>query len=334
MALFRNLLSVVVLIVALLFANIIRSNYEPLATCQVQSAARMEGRTVLITGANSGVGLASAVDLAKRGARVLMACRDEQRCKAAAADVRRLSHQPLESNPMAVSTLTLDLASFASVRAAAKRVLAEESRLDVLMNNAGLLQKEFLLTVDGLETTWQVNHVGHFLLTKLLLPLLKRSQPSRIITVSSVAHKKQPNLRWDDITLNRKDNYSMGHAYAQSKLANVLFASELAWRLRNDKYQITSNSLCPGFVSTSIYRYQPSWIATLVNFLEGSLSKTAEQGAQTQIRLAVDTLLSSVTGDYFNACERILPSEEARKLGNAQLLWQLTERQLGEKFNI
>ncbi len=210
------------------------------------SKAKLTGKTVLITGANTGIGLETAVDLAKRGARVVLACRDVARGKAAEAEVK------LRSKSDDVVFSKLDLASLKSVREFSERTLDEESRIDILVSNAGVMIPPYSTTEDGFELQFGVNHLGHFLLTNLLLERIKKSPNGRIVTVSSLGHTSG-KINFDD--LQSKKSYSRWGAYAQSKLANILFTQSLAKRLRGTN--VTAYSLHPGSVLTDLQRHVP-----------------------------------------------------------------------------
>ena len=209
------------------------------------SKALLGGKTVIITGANTGIGKETAIDLAKRNARVILACRSEDKGKKAEVDVRR------ESGNSNVHFRKLDLASFDSVRRFAKEVLSEESRLDILINNAGVMYCSFQKTEDGFETQFGVNHLGHFLLTNLLLDKIKQAPESRIVVVSSLGHTLASKLDLD--TINSEAHYSPYVAYHKSKLANVLFAKALAKRLADTNVAV--NCLHPGLVNTELGRH-------------------------------------------------------------------------------
>lgn len=178
------------------------------------SQAQLPGKTVIITGANTGIGLETAVDLAKRGARVVLSCRDVTKGEAAVTEVKRRSN----SNDVVFSKL--DLASLKSVREFSERTLEEEPRIDILINNAGVMIPPYSKTADGFELQFGVNHLGHFLLTNLLLDRIKKSRAGRIVNVSSMAHL-HGKINFGD--LQSKQSYSRTAAYSQSKLANILF---------------------------------------------------------------------------------------------------------------
>src|SRR6185295_2396790 len=196
----------------------------------------VRGKTILVTGATSGIGLEAAVELARRGARIVMVGRDPGRTEAAVKNVSA------RSGSRDVSHLLCDFSSQAAIRSLATTLLARLDRLDVLVNNAGGVNKTRRLTVDGIEATFAINHLGYFLLTNLLRDLLVRSAPARVVTVASIGHR-HGTLDFDDLGYER-GGYGLRRAYERSKLANVLFASELARRLEGTG--VTSNSVHPG----------------------------------------------------------------------------------------
>lgn len=248
----------------------------------------MDQRVILVTGATDGIGRQTALELLRRGARVLVHGRNAAK---AAAVAQALT---LESGSSAVSPVDGDLSSMADVRRLAENVAASTDRLDVLVNNAGVFLHERQLTVDGFETTFAVNHLATFLLTHLLLPKLRQSAQGRIVTVSSIAHSRG-RIEFDDLNSER---YFHGYtAYATSKLANVLFAYEMARRLRNSA--ITSNVLHPGVITTKLLKS---------GF--GSTGASLAQGAATSVKLALDEGLSTTSGKYF-ADEREQTSSKA-----------------------
>ena len=222
-----------------------------------RSKAMLYGKTVIITGANTGIGKETAIDLAKRNARVIIACRSQEKGKKAEVDVRR------ESGNSNVHFRKLDLASFDSVRRFAKDVLSEESRLDILINNAGVMNCPFQKTEDGFETQFGVNHLGHFLLTNLLLDKIKQAPEGRIVVVSSTGHSFTSKLDLD--TINSEAHYGTYVAYFKSKLANVLFTKSLAKRLAGSN--ITVNSLCPGAVETELLRHSTGFNVSICIYI-------------------------------------------------------------------
>lgn len=249
----------------------------------------MTGKVVLITGANSGIGKATAHDLAKRGAKVYLACRDEGRGKAAEQEIISATGNKK------VFYRQMDLASLDSVREFAKKFLAEESQLDVLVNNAGMVYPKYKETRDGFEMQMGVNHLGHFLLTNRLLDLMKKNSHSRIINISSLAHKFGRIDKSD--LMNVKKRYIPFKAYGNTKLANVLFTRELSRHLLNTG--VTVNAVHPGVVRTEIWKTPKTLGGKMWMFVMETFFKSPEEGAQTMIRCAVDPELKEVTGEYF-----------------------------------
>jgi retinol dehydrogenase-14 len=280
----------------------------------------MSTQTVLVTGATSGIGFHTAVELARRGMRVVLVGRDPTRTDAAVADVLRRSGARAED----VSSILCDLSSQASVRSLAAAFRARHDRLDVLVNNAGGVNKRRLTTVDGIEMTFAVNHLAPFLLTNLLLDLIVKSAvksaPARIVTVSSIGHR-QGTIDFDDLGFTR--GYSIMRAYSRSKLANVLFANELARRLaRQGVTGVTSNSMHPGSVNTNIWSGAPLWAKPFIMLLARPFFISAEQGAAHVIDLVVRPDLAGVTGRYFEEGQMVEPSALARDEHLAAQLWE------------
>uniref|UniRef100_H3D810 Retinol dehydrogenase 12, like n=1 Tax=Tetraodon nigroviridis TaxID=99883 RepID=H3D810_TETNG len=276
------------------------------------SAERLEGRTVLITGANSGIGKETAIDLAQRGAKVIMACRDMDRAQTAVKDVIE------RSGSQNIVCMKLDLADSQSIREFAEAVNQGEPRLDILINNAGVMVCPYGKTADGFEMQMGVNHLGHFLLTHLLLDLIKRSAPARIITVSSMAHAWS-SIDLDDI--NSEKSYDKRRAYSQSKLANVLFTRSLAQRLEGTG--VTTYSLHPGVVQTDLWRHLSGPEQFLMRFAK-PFSKNSVQGAQTTIYCAVEPSLEKESGGYYSDCAPASCSAAAKNDDLAQKLWELS----------
>ncbi|CAF3631557.1 unnamed protein product [Adineta steineri] len=283
---------------------------------------RMDGKTVIITGSNSGVGKYTAIELAKRGAHIILACRDRKRTEEALKEICKLSG----SNNVEIEIV--DLASLKSIEECAKRLCGRLSKLDVLINNAGVMMASEK-SVDGYEIHFAVNHLGHFLLTNLLLDLMKKAPSARIINVSSVNHAfLNITINWDDINFTKP--YWKINAYSHSKLANILFTNELARRLQDTN--ITANSLHPGVVRTEVIRnilghYQIilNTILLLITPLWCCFTKSPEQGAQTSIYLASDRRLNHVTGKYFKDCKEYSSSKTSLDQQAAKRLWKLSE---------
>jgi len=286
-----------------------------------ESKARLDGKVAIVTGSNTGCGKWTAIDLAKRGARVIMACRSVERGEAALMEVKKISG----SND--VYFMQLDLASLESVKRFAESFLKEYSQLHILVNNAAIMMNPFTKTEDGFESQFGVNHLGHFALTNLLLKRIKASAPARIINVSSRAHLMGV-INFDDISSEK--SYSQFGAYSRSKLANVLFTNELERKLKGT--DITSYSLHPGLVASELGRQ------TLVNRFFYSLltpfERTCEQGAQTTVYCAVQEGLEKDSGKYFANCGISTPNSVVHDEGIAKKLWELSENMTGVKFEL
>ncbi|KAG5273162.1 hypothetical protein AALO_G00148350 [Alosa alosa] len=286
-----------------------------------RSPARLDGKTVLITGANTGIGKETAVDLASRGARVILACRDLAKATFAAEDIKE------RSGNGDVVVKKLDLASLQSVRDLAKDVLKTEDRLDILINNAGVMSCPKWQTQDGFEMQFGVNHLGHFLLTNCLLDLLKKSTPSRIVNVSSLAHERA-EMYFDDINLDK--DYTPQKAYKQSKLANVLFSRELSKRLQGTG--VTVYSLHPGIIHTELGRHFWPKLALWKRILYQPfllLIKTPKEGAQTTIYCAVEESLANESGLYYSDCERKPVAPQGQDDEAARQLWDMSASMVG-----
>lgn len=279
----------------------------------------MQGNTILITGATGGIGLEASVELARRGARMFLVGRDPGRTEAAVAQVKA------RSGSGDVSSFLCDFSSQASIRALAGEVLAKLDRLDVLINNAGGVNKKRELTVDGIEKTFAVNHLGYFLLTNLLLDRIERSAPARVVTVASIGHRRG-TLDFDDLGFER-GGYWIMKAYTRSKLANVLFAAELARRLAGTG--VTSNSLHPGSVATNIWSGAPVWAKPLIQILYRPFFLSPEKGGSYIVQLAADPELEGVTGKYFETGKMVAPAPLAQDEALARKLWDVSAAMTG-----
>ena len=277
-----------------------------------RSKALLNGKTVVITGANAGIGKETAVDLARRNARVIMACRSVEKGEKAAVEVRK------RSGSDNVVFMQLDLASLTSVRQFAARVLEEEPRLDILINNAGVMACPYTKTEDGFEMQFGVNHLAHFLLTNLLLDRLTEAPSARIVNLSSLAHAFG-KINFDD--LNSEQSYGSWSAYGQSKLANILFTRSLAKRLEGTN--VTVNAVHPGSVITELQRH--SFGVSILRFFTSFFWKTPEEGAQTSIYCAVSEEMEGVSGKYLADCKIVKPrNKEATDDEIAERLWQVS----------
>ncbi|KAK3546317.1 hypothetical protein QTP70_025686, partial [Hemibagrus guttatus] len=254
---------------------------------QWSSKVRLDGKTVIITGANTGIGKETTRDLAKRGARIIMACRDIVKAKAAQREI------VAESGNQNVLIRKLDLADTKSIREFADVISKEEKQLHILINNAGVMMCPYSKTADGFEMQFGVNHLGHFLLTFLLIDLLKKSAPSRIIILSSMAHS-WGTIKLDDI--NSEKSYHNRREYGQSKLANILCARSLVKKLKDTG--VTVYAVHPGIVRTELKRHMNLGLLCLWKMVR-PFTKTSVQGAQTSIYCAVEPALDSHSGGYY-----------------------------------
>jgi len=274
----------------------------------------MSGKICLVTGANSGIGKSTALGLARRGATVVMVCRNSHKGEVARKEIQEISRNAH------VDLLIADLSSQQSIRQLAQDFQHKYKHLHVLVNNAGSVFSRGQLSTDGIEMTFAVNHLASFLLTNLLLDTIKASAPARIVNVSSESHA-YGFIDLDD--LQGKRHYKLMRAYGQSKLANVLFTYALVRRLEGTG--VTVNCLHPGRVATNIWtRVLPNWLHFLqiIAYLFGIPS---EQGALTSIYLASSPEVEGVTGKYFDKC-RAIPSVKISYDEDIQeRLWQISE---------
>ncbi len=275
----------------------------------------MEDKTCLITGGSDGIGYAAALELARMGATVVIAGRNAEKTEAAAASIRREAGNP------SVSFLLADLSSQREVRRLAVEVREQLPRLDVLLNNAGAIFLSRRTSIDGVEMTFALNHLGYFLLTTLLLDLLEASAPARIINVSSSSHYSAGNFRLDD--LPRPGNGRSYQAYGRSKLCNVLFTYELARRLSGSG--VTVNALHPGLVRTGIARNN-GILGRIANLFIGVRGVNAARGAETLVYLASSPGVETVTGKFFIDCRAVPSSQLSYDADLAADLWDLSKR--------
>ncbi|KAL0977778.1 hypothetical protein UPYG_G00161070 [Umbra pygmaea] len=289
-----------------------RGPWNPRA-CSVQ----LKGKTAIVTGANTGIGKFIALDFARRGARVIMACRSESRGSAALQEIRKLSGN---AN---VHLRMLDTSSLGSVRAFAEGILREEKELHILVNNAGVSGLPREVTSDGIEVSFATNHVGPFLLTKLLLDLLKRSAPARIVNISSMNHWKGKV----DFSHYKGDNlsYTMDTVYNHTKLHNVLCTNELGRRLQGTG--VTANSVHPGVVMTGVMRHYNFLVRFFFNLVGIFFFKSSEEGSFSPIYCAVAQETEGISGKYFDSdCSLVLPAPLARDAALAVKDFEFCER--------
>ncbi|KAK5644592.1 hypothetical protein RI129_005892 [Pyrocoelia pectoralis] len=274
----------------------------------------MESKTIIITGANAGIGKETALSLAKTGARIIMACRNMETGKICKDEIVNITGN---TN---VVIKKIDLSSFQSIRSFAEDIKQHEKSLDILIHNAGVWLKRHLKTDDNLDMTMKTNHFGPFLLTHLLIDLLKKSSPSRIIILSSVSHFVG-RLHFDE-----SQNYippCTGYLnYFNSKFANICFANELANRLKS--FNITVNSVHPGLIKTEIWNSLPppfSWPLILVSKL---FFKTPQEGCQTTVYLATSNEVENVSGKYFVNCKQSYVSKRTRSVAYNKKFWDIS----------
>ncbi|XP_006873124.1 PREDICTED: retinol dehydrogenase 11 [Chrysochloris asiatica] len=267
------------------------------------STVQLPGKVAVITGANT-------------GARVYLACRDVQKGELVAKEIQT------KTGNQQVLVRKLDLADTTSIRAFAQGFLAEEKQLHILINNAGVMMCPYSKTADDFEMHMGVNHLGHFLLTHLLLEKLKESAPSRVVNVSSVAHFLG---RIHFHNLQGEKFYNAGLAYCHSKLANILFTQELARRLKGSG--VTTYSVHPGTVNSELTRY--SLFMTWMWQLFSCFLKTPQQGAQTSLHCALTEGLEALSGKHFSDCQVAWVSAQARNETVARRLWDVSCNLLG-----
>jgi NAD(P)-dependent dehydrogenase (short-subunit alcohol dehydrogenase family) len=277
----------------------------------------------VITGANSGIGKATCIELAGAGASVIMVCRDRERGEEALEHVRK------SSGNHSVELMLCDLGSMHSIRDFCRRVKEKHQQINILINNAGVVLPGYHKTADGFELHFGVNHLGHFLLTLELLPLLTAGAPARIINVSSGAHKAG-KINFNDINLEKK--YSFWRAYAQSKLANILFTYELSDRLKGTG--VTANCFHPGAVATRLGINRDSGFGTLITRLLKPFFLTPEKGAETAIYLAVSDDVEGVSGKYFYKKRQLSSSKRSNDKEASAKLWDLSEKMIGIRNRI
>lgn len=273
----------------------------------------------LITGATAGIGLETAKQLAKKGFNIYITGRNVEKCEDAIRQMNGLS------SGAGVGYFLCDFSSQHSIREAAQKIRNTIPELHVLINNAGAVYQHKELTEEGIEKTFATNHLGYFLLTHLLLPIIPPNQGSRIINVASDAHFSA-RLNLDDITNPKK--YFIFQAYANSKLANIMFTFQLAEKLK--PLGITANCLHPGVVRTRIGNKNTAhWMGWMWNAMTAIRGISVERGAATSVYLASSQEVSSITGKYFDKCHESKPSKISTDASLQQQLWSLSEKLCG-----
>jgi NAD(P)-dependent dehydrogenase (short-subunit alcohol dehydrogenase family) len=278
----------------------------------------MEGKVVIITGGTSGIGHVAAEELAAMGARIVLVARDKARAEATLTRLR-------ERGPgVTHSVHYADLARIAEMKRVATEIAAAESRIDVLINNAGAMFGSRRVTEDGLEFTFALNHVSYFVLTHGLRERLVSSAPARVVNTSSDAHKGQ-KIDFDDLQSCR--DYRGFKAYGRSKLCNILFTRELARRLSGTG--VTTNCLHPGFVDTRFGDESGGLFSYLIRIGKKTVALSPQNGAKTIVYLASSPEVAGITGQYFYKCQPATPTAQAQDDAAARRLWDETERLSG-----
>jgi NAD(P)-dependent dehydrogenase (short-subunit alcohol dehydrogenase family) len=276
----------------------------------------LSGKTIIVTGANSGIGKVAARELARMGASVIMVARSRERGERALQEVRSAS---ANDN---VRLMLCDLSSQRSIREFAAAFEAENDRLDVLLNNAGAVYLRRQESVDGLELSFALNHMGYFLLTNLLLDVIKASAPARIVNVSSEAHRVG-RIAFDD--LRREQDYGM-NVYGETKLMNLLFTYELARRLEGTG--VTVNAMHPGFVRTNFGRRGNGLLGRFVMPVASLFGRSPERGAATAIYLASSPEVEGVTGKYFVDNQEVRTADLSYDQALQARMWEVSESAL------
>jgi NAD(P)-dependent dehydrogenase (short-subunit alcohol dehydrogenase family) len=273
----------------------------------------LKGKIIVLTGATSGIGKVTACELGAYGANLVLPVRDMMKGE-------NLKQEIEKKNPQAnVDIFHCDLASFESIRSFVSRFRKNYQQLHVLVNNAGVWETKRKLSVDGIEMHFAVNHLAPFLLTNLLLDIIIKSSPSRIINTSSNAHRRA-RLQFEDIEFSKKYSHIM--AYSQSKLANILFTKKLSQKLRSNG--TTVNCFNPGLVNTAIFDSMP-----FIKILMRPFMKSPEKGAQTLIHLCISPELSKISGEYFENKKPGKPNHLALRKDVADRLWKISEKYIG-----
>ncbi len=281
-------------------------------------------KTILITGATNGIGKAAAIKFAESAKSIAFTYRNEELAE-------DLKNEMQKINPnLSINSFFCDFSVQDSIRQCAHKIKNDLKAIDLLINNAGVVNTEYSETIDGIENTFAVNHLGYFLFTNLLLDLVKKESESRIINVSSAAHHFVKGMQWDDI--NYKDDFKMGlKAYGQSKLGNILFTKQLAKKLQKDG--VTVNAIHPGGVNTSLGNQNNSLLGRVLKIILKPFFRSPLKGANTIIYLAeIDGL--SITGAYWVDGRVAKTSHYSKNEAEAEKLWRLSEKLVNQEFDI
>lgn len=277
----------------------------------------VNNKNILITGATSGIGRESALALAKMGANITFIARNKLKAENLLTDINKISNGQN-------SFIIADLSSQKDIKTASEKYIDKNISLDVLLNNAGLINFKRNETIDGFEETFAINHLAYFSLTNLLLDKIKESNSARIVNVSSAAHQFVKRMNFDDI--HSKKSYKPFQVYGYTKLANILFTKKLSSILEKDK--ITVNSLHPGVVGTSFGQNNTNNLNKFLSFIAKPFMRTSEKGAETSIYLCSSPDVSDISGQYFYNCKVAKTSKWAQSKEDADKLWDLSEKMI------
>ena len=283
----------------------------------------MNGKTVGITGGNAGIGKATAIALAKKGADILITSRSEAKAKAAVEEIKSVSKNDN------VDFVLINLVDQESVKKAAEEIKAKCPKIDVLINNAGCYLSDLELSPQGIEGQFATNHIGHFLLTNLILENVKAAGNARIINLASIAHKSTRELNFDDLNYE-KEEYGGWKSYSRSKFCNILFTKELAKRLEGTG--ITVNAVHPGGVRTEIAEKDANWYTKLGWIVMKPFMITVEKGAATSIHLASSPKVEGITGKYWVRSKKAWSNRPSQDPELAKALWKKSEELVGQEF--
>ncbi|XP_046917054.2 retinol dehydrogenase 12-like [Dermatophagoides farinae] len=300
---------------------------------KIPDEQKLTGHTVVITGANSGIGLQTARVFARLDANVFMLCRDLDKARSVRKEIldelQQINNDDDDDERIKnqIKLIQLDLSSLESVRKCAEEINRNVDKIDYLINNAGIMMCPESKTVDGFESQFATNHLGHFLLTNLLMDKIRRSSSARIINLSSIAHIPG-TIHFDNINLDG-GHYTPLKAYAQSKLANILFTIELARKFCDTN--IRTYAVHPGLVNTELGRHLNGLALCLLNFFRRMILITPELGAQTTLHCAFDSNINADSGGYFANCRRIknMVKNATNNNNDAERLWQLSCKMCG-----
>lgn len=283
----------------------------------------MKGKTVVITGGNAGIGKATAINLAKQGAEILITSRSEGKAKAAVEEIKSASKNDN------VDFVLINLIDQESVKKAAVEIKGKCPKIDVLINNAGCYLSELELSPQGIEGQFATNHIGHFLLTNLILDNIKAAGNARIINLASIAHNSTRELNFGDLNYE-KEQYGGWKSYSRSKFCNIIFTNELARRLEGTG--ITANALHPGGVRTEIAEKDANWYTKLGWIVMKPFMITVEKGAETSVFLASSPDVEGETGGYWVKCKKHFSNRPSQEEANWKALWKKSEELVGKEF--